>query len=238
VARRNKLSRFADMQKYPHVFEPDKDILLNEDYSMKGKWRSDFFRNDNPITLELGCGRGEYTVGLASRYAQRNFLGVDVKGARMWKGATYALNTGMTNVGFVRSRIEFISRIFSPGEVGEIWVTFPDPQPKKASKRLIHSSFLNDYKKILGKGGVVHLKTDSRLLYEYLQVILSFNQIEPEFASPDLYLQDHESEAAILKTRYEEIFLKEGKPITYTRFRMDFTRDIQEPDYFDGSKWI
>lgn len=238
MARPNKLSRFADMTGYPHVFEPDKFALMKEDYSMKGQWNKEFFKNDQPITLELGCGRGEYTVGLAEKYPERNFLGMDIKGARMWKGATYALNTGLKNVGFVRGRIEFIKRLFSDGEVDEIWVTFPDPQPKKPTKRLIHPVFLNAYQSILSPGGKIHLKTDSRLLYEYLMAILQANDVSPEMASSDLYQMDEDSEAAALKTRYEQVFLGEGKPITYIRFIKHPNLILHEPKNFPNSKWI
>lgn len=237
MARPSKLERFADMEKYEHVFEPDKVALRTEDSSIKGQWNETFFKSNKPITLELGCGRGEYTVGLAERYPDRNFLGMDIKGARMWKGATYALNQGLKNVGFVRGRIEFVSRIFAKGEIEEIWITFPDPQPKKAKKRLIHPSFLNNYQKFLSKNGVIHLKTDSQLLHAYLLAILNENDIEPEVVTSDLYKKQEDSEAAALKTKYEGDFLAEGKPITYVRFRINPEKILTEPR-FDDTKWV
>lgn len=225
------------MRSYPHVFEPDKNELMVRDYHMKGSWDDRFFKNSKPITLELGCGRGEYTVGLAEKYPDRNFLGMDIKGARMWKGATYALHQEMTNVGFVRSRIEFIDRIFAPQEVSEIWITFPDPQPKKASRRLVHPVFLNNYATILAKGGVIHLKTDSPLVYAYLQAVLEATAIQPEIATPDLYGTLNDPDAGLVKTRYEQVFLAEGKPITYTRFSPPEKISFNEPRHFDETRW-
>jgi len=225
------------MREFSHVFEPDGQSIMREDYSMKGLWREKFFHNDRALTLELGCGRGEYTVGLAEKFSDQNFLGLDVKGARMWKGATYALKQGLNNVGFVRSRIEFIERIFVPGEVDEIWITFPDPQPKKATSRLIHSNFLRSYQQILKPGGYIHLKTDSRMLHEYLLVILKHNKILLEIATNDLYKTHPDEELLIVKTRYEEGFLAQGKLITYIRFQIPAGQKFSEPDYFDAKAW-
>ena len=143
---KNKLSKFADMKEYPHVFEAPFAALEEATFDMKGRWHQDFFKNDNPIVLELGCGRGEYTVGLAKLFPEKNFIGIDIKGARMWHGATESLKEGMTNVAFLRTHIEFIERFFAPGEVSEIWLTFSDPQMKKATKRLTSTYFLNRYR--------------------------------------------------------------------------------------------
>ncbi|MBO5812408.1 MAG: tRNA (guanosine(46)-N7)-methyltransferase TrmB, partial [Bacteroidaceae bacterium] len=150
---KNKLAKFADMRSYPHVFEPVCSYNSAEPFEMKGNWNRDFFHNDNPIVLELGCGRGEYTVGLAQLYPDRNFIGVDVKGARMWTGATQSLEKEMKNVAFLRASIELIEHFFAPGEVSEIWLTFPDPQMKKATKRLTSTWFLERYRKILKPNG-------------------------------------------------------------------------------------
>ena len=155
---KNKLSKFADMATYPHVFEP---TFGDAPFEMRGRWGSDFFHNDNPIVLELGCGRGEYTVGLAKLFPEKNFIGVDIKGARMWTGATQSLREGMANVAFLRTQIEFIEKYFAPGEVAEIWLTFSDPQMKKVTKRLTSTYFLARYRNILADGGIIHLKTAS-----------------------------------------------------------------------------
>jgi tRNA (guanine-N7-)-methyltransferase len=237
VPRPNKLKRYAELGELPHVFEPDSKLLRSTDYAMKGKWNQDYFNNKAAITLELGCGKGEYTVGLGSRFPQRNFIGLDIKGARMWKGAKASLRDGLDNVAFLRIGIEFIDRVFSPDEVDEIWITFPDPQPKKAIKRLMSSYFLTLYQKILVDQGVVHLKTDSRLLHEYLLALLRQNRIEPELATADLYLLSGLEEIQTVKTFYEQSFLAQGKSITYIRFRLPKHVQLKEVIGFDSSDW-
>ena len=164
---KGKLEKFADMRDYPHVFEYPYSVVDNVPFEMKGNWNRDFFKNDNPIVLELGCGRGEYTVGLGRMYSDKNFIGVDIKGARMWTGATDALKAGMKNVAFLRTNIEIIERFFAPGEVSEIWLTFSDPQMKKATKRLTSTYFMNRYRKFLKPDGLIHLKTDSNFMFTY-----------------------------------------------------------------------
>jgi tRNA (guanine-N7-)-methyltransferase len=139
---KGKLAKFADMKEYPHVFEFPYSVMDDFTFNLKGKWNQDFFQNDHPIVLELGCGRGEYTVGLARMYPDKNFIGVDIKGARMWTGATESLKDGLKNVAFLRTNIEIIDRFFAENEVSEIWLTFPDPQMKKVSKRLTSTSFM------------------------------------------------------------------------------------------------
>ena len=203
---KGKLAKFADMASYPHVFECPFKVMGNPDskvtapsligraggesvasFPMKGRWRSDFFHNDNPIVLELGCGRGEYAVGLARRYPDRNFIGVDIKGARMWSGATEALKEGLTNVAFLRTNIEIIDRFFAPGEVQEIWLTFSDPQMKKATKRLTSTYFLARYRHFLEDGGLIHLKTDSNFLFTYTKYVTEVNHLPVEACTEDLY---------------------------------------------------
>jgi len=231
VGRGNKLERFAQIKTFPNVFEPDGKKILNEDYDLKGKWNQEFFKNDNPITLELGCGKGEYTVGLAEKYPKKNFIGIDIKGARMWKGAKHALQTKLNNAAFIRTRIEFIENLFAPEEVGEIWITFPDPYPKKPGNRLSSSFFLNRYKNILLPQGFVHLKTDCRELHEYTLAVLQKNGINPEIATNDLYSSGKDNDEILsLKTYYEQLFLEENKPITYLRFILDDTDHLLETD--------
>ena len=168
------------MSTFPNVFEPDGERIKTEDFQLKGSWGSEYFKNDNPITLELGCGKGEYTVGLAEKYPDRNFIGIDIKGARMWKGAKYALENNVGNAAFIRARIEFIERLFKEDEIDEIWVTFPDPFPKKPSNRLSSSYFINRYSKIIALGGDIHLKTDCRELHDYTLIVLNENGIVPD----------------------------------------------------------
>ena len=168
---KGKLAKFADMRDYPHVFEYPYSVVDDVPFEMKGNWNRDFFKNDNPIVLELGCGRGEYTVGLGRMYPDKNFIGVDIKGARMWTGATDALNEGMKNVAFLRTNIEIIDRFFAEGEVSEIWLTFSDPQMKKATKRLTSTYFMNRYRKFLTPDGLIHLKTDSNFMFTFINHI-------------------------------------------------------------------
>ncbi|MFO7617267.1 MAG: tRNA (guanosine(46)-N7)-methyltransferase TrmB [Bacteroidales bacterium] len=229
MARVGKLERFAEMREFSHVIEPDGRLLLTADHPIKGRWKEDFFRNDHPIVLELGCGKGEYTVDLARRYPGRNFIGMDIKGNRMWKGATEALRTGLGNAGFLRSRIEYIDRLFGPDEVEEIWITFPDPQPKKPRKRLTSSVFLNRYRRLLIPGGVIHLKTDSLELHQYTLKVLNTNSIAPILATADLYGSDLEDEILTIRTYYESRFLEAGKKITYVRFALPCGMALEEP---------
>jgi tRNA (guanine-N7-)-methyltransferase len=201
-----------------------------EGHPMKGKWNSDFFKNDHPIVLELGCGKGEYTVGLAQRYPHKNFIGVDIKGNRIWLGAKQALDSNMSNVAFMRTRIDFIEAVFDKNEVSEIWITFPDPQPQKtrARKRLTSPPFLNRYKNILAPGGLIHLKTDSFLLYEYTLEVIKENNYQLLEHTNDLYgkrdithFGDDLGEVGAIKTFYEKKFSDLGFKINYIRFRMD-----------------
>ena len=230
MGRGNKLERFAQIKTFPNVFEPDKKILY-ERYPLSGKWKQEVFKNNNPITLELGCGKGEYSVGLAEKYPGKNFIGIDIKGARMWKGAKYALENKLSNVAFIRSRIEFIENLFEAEEVDEIWITFPDPYPKKPSNRLSSSFFLNRYKKILVPEGIIHLKTDSRQLHDYTMAVLQRNEIIPVTSTNDLYSSGGENDEILgLKTYYEQLFLKENKPITYLKFRIDGIDNLLETD--------
>lgn len=229
MGRRHKLERFAQIKTFPNFFEPNLEVSQTTDFKLKGNWSREYFKNNNPITLELGCGKGEYTVGLAVKYPERNFIGIDIKGARMWKGADYGLKLQLSNVAFVRFRIEFIEKLFDKSEVSEIWITFPDPFPKKPANRLTSSFFINRYNKILVPEGLIHLKTDSRQFHEYTLSLLQNNNVTPEIATKDLYSPGQElDEILSLKTFYEQKFLEEGKPITYLRFRKAWENDFAE----------
>ena len=164
---KNKLAKFDDMAVYPHVFQFPFATLQEKGFDLKGHWNESFFKNNNPIVLELGCGKGEYTVGLGKLFPDKNFIGIDIKGARMWSGAKESMEQGMTNVAFLRTHIELISHFFAENEVSEIWITFPDPQMKKVTKRLTSTRFMKLYREILSGDGIVHLKTDSNFMFNY-----------------------------------------------------------------------
>lgn len=234
---KGKLAKFADMASYPHVFEYPYSVAEHVPFEMQGRWHADFFKNDNPIVLELGCGRGEYTVGLARLFPEKNFIGVDIKGARMWTGATEALREGLPNVAFLRTNIEIIERFFASGEVSEIWLTFSDPQMKKATKRLTSTYFMNRYRQFLTDGGLIHLKTDSNFLFTYTAYMVERNHLPLEFSTTDLYhsvLAEHPDteEARILgiQTYYEQQWIDRGLNIKYMRFRLPKDGSLEEPD--------
>ncbi len=233
---KGKLAKFADMAEYPHVFEYPYSVVDNVPFEGKGKWH-EFFGNQNPIVLELGCGRGEYTVGLARLYPEKNFIGVDIKGARMWTGATESMREGLKNVAFLRTNIEIIDRFFEPDEVQEIWLTFSDPQMKKVTKRLTSTFFMNRYRKFLVDGGLIHLKTDSNFLFTYTNYMVEKNTLPVEFSTTDLYhsvLAEHPDteEARILsiQTYYEQQWIDRGLNIKYLRFRLPHAGELQEPE--------
>ena len=209
------------MAEYPNVIQPTFEELKSG-FSMQGKWRSEVFKNDNPLVVELGCGKGEYSVGLAKKYPKKNFLGIDVKGARMWKGASDANNEGISNVAFLRTRIEFIEYCFAKSEIDEIWITFPDPQIKKkrAKNRLTHPVFLERYSNILKDNGLIHLKTDSQFLHGYTLGIIEGHQHHLEDAEHDIYNAVLKRENMEIKTHYEKLFLAKNMPISYLRFRL------------------
>lgn len=234
---KGKLAKFADMASYPHVFEYPYSVVDEVPFDMKGRWHEDFFRNDHPIVLELGCGRGEYTVGLARLYPDKNFIGVDIKGARMWTGATEALREGLSNVAFLRTNIEIIDRFFAEGEVAEIWLTFSDPQMKKVTKRLTSTFFMTRYRRFLQDRGRIHLKTDSNFLFTYTEYMVEKNALPLEFSTRDLYhsaLAEHPDteEARILniRTYYEQQWLDRGLDIKYMRFLLPQAGELSEPE--------
>ena len=209
------------MAEFSNVVQPTFEEL-KAGFSIKGKWKSDIFKNNYPLVLELGCGKGEYSVGLARKYPNKNFLGIDVKGSRMWKGASDALNERMSNVAFLRTRIEFIEYCFSENEVDEIWITFPDPQIKKkrAKNRLTHPKFLQLYSSVMQDNGLIHLKTDSQFLHGYTLGIIEGHQHFLEDAEHDIYNAVLERENMDIKTHYEKLFLEKNMPISYLRFRL------------------
>ena len=209
------------MAEFSNVFQPTFEELKTG-FSIKGKWKSDIFKNNYPLVLELGCGKGEYSVGLAKKFPNKNFLGIDVKGSRMWKGARDALNGSMPNVAFLRTRIEFIEYCFAESEVDEIWITFPDPQIKKkrAKNRLTHPKFLRLYSSIMQDNGLIHLKTDSQFLHGYTLGIIEGHQHFLEDAEHDVYNAVLERENMDIKTHYEKLFLEKNMPISYLRFRL------------------
>lgn len=223
---KNKLSRFAENATYAHVVQPTFRELQAADLPLKGKWNSDFFKREAPLVLELGCGRGEYTVGLAQLRPEKNYIGVDIKGARIWRGAKTAHEEGLANVGFLRTHVDHILRCFGKHEVDEIWLTFSDPQIGKARKRLTSPLFLARYREILKPGGVIHLKTDSPLLYEYTLEQIAEHRLQTEESSANVYAElvprvSVEEQAVLnIRTYYESLWLEEGRTIHYVRFRL------------------
>lgn len=220
---KKKLERFAEVAGFPHVFEFGFQ-QIKDGLKLKGKWGSDFFKNDNPIVVELGCGKGEYTVGLAQKYPGLNLIGVDIKGNRIWRGAKTALENKMNNVAFLRTRIDFIESCFTMNEVSEIWITFPDPQPQlsRERKRLTSPKFLDRYKNILKPGGVIHLKTDNQPLWEYTLDVIKENKYQLLVSTNDLYstVSAEFTEAASIQTFYENLFSKQGFKICYLSFKL------------------
>ena len=227
---KGKLAKFADMATYPHVFEYPFSVMEEIPFEMKGHWHKDFFHNDNPSVLELGCGRGEYTVGLGRLFPDKNFIGVDIKGARMWSGATESLNEGMKNVAFLRTNIEIIDRFFAPGEVSEIWLTFSDPQMKKATKRLTSTYFMNRYRRFLIDNGLIHLKTDSNFMFTYTKYMVEHNRLPVEFITDDLYHSGLADDILSIRTYYEQQWLDRGLNIKYLKFRLPQEGVLEEPD--------
>ncbi len=232
---KDKHKRFLENQQFTLLHQPTFEEVFNKDYHLKGQWHDKFFRNTNPIVLELGCGKGEYTVALARMFPEKNFIGIDIKGARMWRGAKTATQEQLPNVAFVRTRIEFIRSIFGENEVSEIWITFPDPQMKsnRRKKRLTAAGFLNNYRTFLQPDGIVHLKTDSQFLHEFTKCIIAENKLNQIVANKDIYGTGFADELLSIKTAYEKEFLSQGLPITYLKFNINGTEPIKDPESFD-----
>ncbi len=225
---KRKLQRFAEIKTFPNVIHHPRQGPDIADLSLKGRWGTEYFKNDHPVIAELGCGKGEYTVGLATRFPEKNFIGLDLKGNRIWRGAKTAFDAGMKNVAFVRTRIDNIESIFAPGEVSEIWITFPDPQPQKPRerKRLTSPVFLNRYRNVLKVGGIVNLKTDNAGFYEYTLEVIKELGLTLLDSSPDLYINPSERPEylTMIKTYYEEKFTAAGHKISYVKFTLDAIR--------------
>ena len=234
---KGKLAKFADMETYENVFQYPYSVVEHVPFEMQGHWHEQYFHNDNPIVLELGCGKGEYTVGLAKRYPDMNFIGVDIKGARMWTGATQAVKEGLKNVAFLRTNIEIIDRFFAPDEVTEIWLTFSDPQMKNPRKRLTSTYFMNRYRHFLIDRGFIHLKTDSNFLFTYTTYMVEKNHLPLVLRTNDLYSENSEnsenseySEAASIQTYYEQMWIDRGLNIKYMKFHLPHEGELVEPD--------
>ena len=223
MGSKNKLKRFRENETFSNVFQPSRDELIDLKFEQMGQWH-EVFKNSNPIVLELGCGKGEYTVQLAKRYPNKNFIGVDIKGARFWRGAKTAVEEKLTNAVFLRTQIELIEYAFAKSEVNEIWITFPDPQIKykRTKHRLTNLQFIERYKKILKKNGLVHLKTDSEFLHGYTLGLLHGANYKVEYANHNVYkLEGSPAEVTEIQTFYESQYLEQNKPITYIRFKIN-----------------
>jgi len=222
LGSKNKLKRFKENLNFKNLFQPSRDDLIEKNFELRGKWNS-FFKNDNPIVLELGCGKGEYTTELAKLNSNKNYIGIDIKGARIWKGAKESIQNNLKNVCFIRTQIELIDKIFFNQEISEIWITFPDPQQKIQRKkhRLTNTVFMSIYKKILKKGGVVNLKTDSEFLHGYTLGLIEAMGIDPIFSNHDIYSNNNAPKEALeIKTFYEKKFI-DSKKITFLKFKFD-----------------
>ncbi len=243
----DKLRKFAENETFSCLLQPAAQELLADgyfnlrDHAVKGHW-AERFGNGRPIVLELGCGKGEYTVALAERDPECNYIGVDIKGARLWKGAKYATEHALPNVAFLRTRVEFISAFFAPGEVSEVWLTFSDPQYRSENSRLCSPLFLERYRNFLRPGGIVHLKTDSRFLHEYARAVCAANGLQVLACTNDLYASKDSIQPVVreVKTFYENLFLQQGYPITYLSFVIDHDGPFvspRDPEEFDTKKW-
>ena len=224
MGSKNKLKRFKDNEKFKNVIQPTRNEVVSSDFKFKGNWNKEYFINNNPIVVELGCGKGEYTVGLAQKYENINFVGIDIKGARFWRGAKTAIEQNIDNVAFVRTQIELVDQIFAKHEVSEIWITFPDPQIKykRTKHRMTNPEFLSKYKQILVEDGLIHLKTDSEFMHGYTLGLLEGLGHEILYSHHDIYV-NHEApkEVVGIQTFYEKQYLAKGKSITYLKFKLN-----------------
>jgi tRNA (guanine-N7-)-methyltransferase len=261
MSTKNKIGKFKENETFKCLFQPATEELLSKEYKYRGKWGKELFGNDNPIVLELGCGKGEYTVSLAMQYPDKNFIGIDIKGARLWKGAKFVTEKSIGNALFIRTRIEFIESLFGENEISEIWITFADPQIKRARKRLTGTLFLNRYRNFLKPDGIIRLKTDSLFLYKYTEESAHQNRFSIIDSSEDIYgekspynpsagtsLLDNSlsintiynnalpEELKSIKTFYESYYLKNGFKIKYLSFLLNGNNTISEPKW-DEEYW-
>ena len=225
---KDKIKKWAEIKNFDFVIQPRIEDVFKKDHLLKGKWAEEYFKNNHPVVLELGCGKGEYTISLAKKWCKKNFIGIDIKGARIWKGARAVEEMGLKNVCFIRTRIELINSFFSKNEISEIWLTFPDPQSKRRreKKRLTNPWFLNSYKNFLIPEGRIHLKTDNFPLFKYTLDIISHNNLELLYSTPDLYNAEVSYEDLYIKTFYEKQFIEVGKKIGYLSFRLTNSEPI------------
>ena len=224
MGSKNKLKRFKENETFSNVFQPTRSELVDQTYQYKGFWNEKVFKNNNPIVLELGCGKGEYSVALAQKFPNKNFIGIDIKGARFWRGAKTAVEENIPNVAFIRTQIELIEYVFAKNEVDEIWITFPDPQIKykRTKHRMTNSAFLQRYKNVLKPDGIMNLKTDSEFMHGYTLGILHGEGHEVLYANNDVYRQEGSpEEVTAIQTFYESQYLEQNKPITYIRFKIN-----------------
>lgn len=226
---KGKLIKFAEMETFPHVFQYPFSKIQSDGFPLKGCWRSQFFGNNNPVVVELGCGKGEYTVGLAKMFPQKNFIGIDIKGARIWSGAKQSFDDRLSNVAFIRTNIELTDHFFSAGEVDEIWITFPDPQMRKVRKRMTATNFLEVYRRFLAPAGIIHLKTDSGFMYNYTLEMAKTNGFVIRALTDNLYADSYAGEVLEIKTHYEKQWIERGMSIKYLQFGLHNNPFI-EPD--------
>lgn len=217
---KNKLARFEENKSFCNLFQQNDYDVRHSSFPLQGKWRKEFFKNDYPLILELGCGKGEYTVGLARRNSMANYIGIDRKGARLWRGCKDSVEENMTNVAFLRIKIDDIIHYFGSGEVNEIWITFPDPQPKKERRRLVSPNFISKYRQVMASGGLIHLKTDSREFYQYFLEVINLEKLQIEENIEDIYSEVEEGILTEIQTFYEKTWIKEGKTISYLKVRL------------------
>jgi tRNA (guanine-N7-)-methyltransferase len=227
---KNKLQKFEDMNGFPNVFQYPFAVLQDNGFEMKGRWNELFFKNDHPVVLELGCGKGEYTIGLGKLFPDKNFIGIDIKGARMWSGAKQAVEDQMTNVAFLRTHIELINHFFAPGEISELWITFPDPQMNKVNKRMTSTRFMKLYRELLIDKGLIHLKTDSNFLFTYTSEMIKLNRLPVLVETDDLYNSRLADEILSIRTFYEQQWLDRGLNIKYIRFVCEPRETYREPE--------
>lgn len=223
MGSKNKLRRFRENETFSNVFQPSREELVESTFNLKGNWRSEVFKNNNPLVLELGCGKGEYSVALAQKYPNKNFVGIDIKGARFWRGAKTAIEENIPNVAFLRTQIELIDHAFANNEVDEIWITFPDPQIKykRTKHRMTNAVFLERYKQILKPDGIMNLKTDSEFMHGYTLGLLHGAGHEVLYANHNVYKQEGSpEEVTSIQTFYESQYLEKNKPITYIKFKI------------------